>query len=325
MKYLIISNTIVDDIYFPDNRTPKTGVLGGAAIYALIGAKLWTNEVRVYSGVGEDFFPIYSEWFEKNNLDTEGLLVRGTRTPRSTLRYFEDGDRNETPQFGVEHFKTMEPDPHDFREDASQADAIYIFKDAREEFWKGVAELKEKYDFTLVWEIASNACEPDQLEKVKWILQYVDVFSINMREAIHLFSVRAESQLAEVLQKTSQILTSQTYLRNGKEGAFLITKKNVMKVPSIETDAVDVTGAGNASTAGLMVGLREADNDAALAGSMAAVSGAVTVRQFGPPQKIDQHLRDTALRTAHALREETVVYDIQAIADKSAQWHERSI
>ena len=73
MKYVIASTAVTDEIRFADGKTVK--IAGGAGIYALSGMKLWSDEVLLVTGVGRDFKDIYGEWYSKNNISMEGLIV----------------------------------------------------------------------------------------------------------------------------------------------------------------------------------------------------------------------------------------------------------
>jgi sugar/nucleoside kinase (ribokinase family) len=67
----------------------------------------------------------------------------------------------------------------------------------------------------------------------------------------------------------------------------------VVRVPSVPTDVVDVTGAGNAYCGGFLVGYLETD-DIATAAMYGAVSASFAVEQFGIP-----HIGAETTREAH--------------------------
>ncbi len=71
---LIMSNAIVDDIWFADGiRHAYT--LGGAALYAAVAASMWWDNVAVVSGVGADFEQIAGAALTSHNLRREGLVT----------------------------------------------------------------------------------------------------------------------------------------------------------------------------------------------------------------------------------------------------------
>ncbi len=104
MKYIIASTAVTDEIRFADGKTVER-VAGGAGIYALCGMRLWTEEVLLVTGVGADYRDIYGRWYEDNGISLEGLIVKDQRTPHNIITYFADGEREETPLYGPEHYK----------------------------------------------------------------------------------------------------------------------------------------------------------------------------------------------------------------------------
>jgi sugar/nucleoside kinase (ribokinase family) len=64
---LILSNIIIDDLWFADG-TNLPNTLGGAATYAAMAARLWWDEVAIVTGVGTDL-----EEVTKGKLTAYGL------------------------------------------------------------------------------------------------------------------------------------------------------------------------------------------------------------------------------------------------------------
>ncbi len=76
----MLSTAVTDEIHFSDKKVKKN-IAGGAGIYALSGMKIWHDDVTIVTGVGEDYLDIYGKWYEKNNISTEGLIVKNKYTP----------------------------------------------------------------------------------------------------------------------------------------------------------------------------------------------------------------------------------------------------
>lgn len=294
MKYLVVSTAVTDDIVFPDGRR-KEGLSGGAGIYALSGIKVWTDEVMIVTGVGRDYLPLHGEWFARNRLATAGLTVKGEHTPRTTVQYFADGEREETPRFGLDHYRTMEPTPADLSRHCAAAAGVYIFKNAVPAFWEAVFDLKKRHGFKLMWEIAADAATPENYPQVATISRHVDVFSINREEAFHLFATRRTDEVVGRLRALNLPLV---FLRRGKETALLITNEKTYQAPVIrETRVVDATGGGNSSSGAVLYGFC-AGEDPLMAGIMGSISAGYSISQFGPPPLLDEELRGAALRLA---------------------------
>src|SRR5262245_30594184 len=104
---LVSSNVIVDDVWLADGSHQGLAV-GGAAVWAAIGAKVWYPDVGIVAGVGEDLDAVSGSQLRAFGLRPEGELIRDQRTIRSKLVYLEDGERTETPAFGSDHFAAMQ-------------------------------------------------------------------------------------------------------------------------------------------------------------------------------------------------------------------------
>ena len=290
MKFLVVSTAVTDDVLFPDG-TVKKQLAGGAGIYALAGIKIWTDDVAIVTGVGKDYFSLPGDWFLKNNLSRSGLTIKGEFTPRTTIRYFENGGREETPVYGLEHYKMMEPTPEDVERQCGDTEGVYVFKDANKEFWNKIIHLKEKYGFTLMWEIAADTTLPEYFDDIVAIGKHIDVFSINKQEAINLCS---SYQIDEVIQKIQALNIPLVFLRTGKEGACMISQEKVYELPSIiQAKVIDVTGGGNSSSGAVLYGYCE-DKGLVMSGIMGSISAAYCIAQFGPPPLIDDEMRSNA-------------------------------
>ena len=114
MKYVVASVSVTDEIRFAGGEYVEK-IAGGAGIYALCGIKLWNDEVILATGVGADYQELYGSWYEKNQLSMDGLIVKDEKTPHTVIQYFEDGEREETPLYGLDHFKKIEITPEELK------------------------------------------------------------------------------------------------------------------------------------------------------------------------------------------------------------------
>ena len=142
MTYLVVSTAVIDQIILP-NGIPQKPVLGGAGIYALSGIKVWDDDVKIITGVGEDFLASQGAWFAKNNLTTAGLIIRDKNTPHTLIQYFDDGERLETPTFGSDHYHRLMASAADIgRHCTIDTIGVYVFRDTEPEFWQEMVRLK---------------------------------------------------------------------------------------------------------------------------------------------------------------------------------------
>ena len=296
MKYIVVSAVTTDEIHFTDG-TVKT-VPGGAGIYALCGVRLWSDSVAAVTGIGEDYRKLQGAWYEANGLTMETLTVKDERSPYTVIRYFEDGERTETPRYGLEHFRKLETTAEElapYLAGEDPADGVYIFRNTDETFWPGLLRLRESYRGKIMWEIAADAAFPENLERVRRIASRMDAFSINMTEAKTLFG---SGDREEVIRRLKDWGIPLVFLRQGAKGAVMICPEETVEVPSQpDVNVVDPTGGGNSSTGGVLCGLVEG-YPPEVCGRMGSISAAMCISQHGVPGRITDGMRRDALRRA---------------------------
>lgn len=294
MKYVIASTAVTDEIHFADGKSVEI-VAGGAGIYALCGVKLWCDEVMLATGVGADYQEIYGEWYEKNHLSMEGLIIKDEKTPHTVINYFEDGEREEIPLYGAHHYKKIETVPEDLKPYFETAKGIYIFKNSDPEYWKKIIQYKENSSAKVMWEIGCDATYPENYENIKRIAQHMDVFSINLTESRHMM---AKDDMEEIIKEYQSFGIPLVFLRRGAAGAVMITPEEVTYVPSQKNvNVVDPTGGGNSSSGAVLYGFCEGFSTK-ICGTMGSISAAMCLGQYGVPEKITEEMRQEAMKRA---------------------------
>ena len=279
--YLAISTAVTDRIYASDGSF-KGEYLGGAGIYAFSGMRLWSASVNLVTGVGADFKKTHKDWIAGAFREEPFLMVKDAHTAVSLVRYHSDGEREETPLYGLDHYQRLEATPKEIAEAVavSNPKGIYIFKGTGLGYWNSVFALKKLYGFAVCWEINASYAVPEREREVRETAQQCDMFSINRTEGMDLFQVRQEKDVINDLQAWKIPLV---YYRVGKKGGYLITPDDVVFSPSCtNVQVVDPTGAGNASTAGLFLNWCE-KLPLGECGERASDSAADCIKQFGPP------------------------------------------
>lgn len=290
MDYLIMSAVVRDTIYYCGQQTGIDAV-GGAGIYALAGAKIWDDSVSLVTGIGEDFFSQFGGWFTQNSISMQSMIVKDRNTPHTIIRYFEDGERTEIPEFGSDHFHALEATPKDLEKNLSDTKGVYIFKNSNNTFWEEIFEIKNENRFRLLWEIAADAACKNNLHEVLAIARKVDMLSVNLSESCAMFGVDSLGKVCEQYQASGIPLV---YLRNGADGTYLIDSNRIVHVPSVkDAEVVDTTGGGNSSTGGALIGLCR-DCSLEEIGAMGNVSASYIIRQNGVPLVINNTLRNDA-------------------------------
>ncbi len=209
----------------------------------------------------------------------------------NVIKYFEDGERVETPKYGLDHYKNIEATPEDLSKYCENAKGVYVFKNANIEFWDKILILKKTYGFKLMWEIGSDATTIENYEIVKNIASEVDVFSLNLSEARNMMNLK---DIDEILNILLRFKTPFILLRAGSKGTYAIYNGKYCLIPSIkDIKVVDVTGGGNSSSGGAFIGYCETGNGF-LAAKMGNISASFSIAQYGVPEFIDEKMRNKA-------------------------------
>jgi sugar/nucleoside kinase (ribokinase family) len=151
--------------------------------------------------------------------------------------------------------------------------------------------MKQNSDATVMWEIANDATNVDNLSIVKKIAQKVDILSINLTEAKNLLGMEDFEEIVREFQSWHLKLI---FLRRGSKGAIMITPSQSIAVPAeSEVKVVDPTGGGNSSSGGVLYGYCEG-YDLETCGRMGSISAAMCISQYGVPAKITPEMREKA-------------------------------
>lgn len=291
MKYIIASTAVTDEIRFADGKRVEK-VAGGAGIYALCGLKRWCDDVLLITGVGADYKEIYGKWYEDNGISMEGLIVKDEKTPHNVIQYFSDGEREETPLYGGDHYCKIEVTPKDLEPYFHTAKGIYIFKNSNEEFWNEILQMKKTSQAIVMWEIANDATYLQNLQAVKRIAQELDILSINLTEAKNLLG---KDETEDIVKEFRSWGLKLVFLRRGSQGAIMITPEGVTEVPAEKNvNVIDPTGGGNSSSGAVLYGFCEG-YEAEICGRMGSVSAAMCISQYGVPEKVGYKDKDKVL------------------------------
>ena len=290
-RYIILSSIYSDNITFPDGSKINY-IPGGAGGYALAGVKLWTDDVLIISGVGEDYPEVFSQWMGKNNLSEDGFVVVDEHSYQNNIIYRTTTDRTETPLFGIGHRKKIELNTSILEQYVDfNTKAVYTFQDATDEMLQPIIDIKRKYNFKIMWETAANTLKPKYISKIKEYAKDIEMFSINFEEAVQLFEESDLEQLTYLLQDLGFEMVA---FRLGSKGIRVIDKKGYVFVKSIKNGkVVDVTGCGNSSTAAAMYSFCE-DYDLLSIGLYANIAASYVYQQYGPYPLYNKETRDNA-------------------------------
>jgi len=276
--YVSLSNVFIDDILLSDGQI-FIGVLGGAGVHAMAGARVWSDNLGLIASIGRDFEDDFLTKLEQLGLDLSMLFEAQEKTTRAWQIFQPDEERIEIfrdKKNLVHQLSLTEIDIPDtyryakgyhFHFSGSPEEVIRNLQIIRE-FNPGIKIVMEPTIFETGWGQA----------EFKDILPLVDVFSPNTIEGEQ---ITGHSQPRKMVKELIEWGAVRVALRMGEHGSLLYDKENEFtKIPAVKDTIVDVTGAGNAYLGGMLVGLCEglSFTESALRG---AVSASFAIEQFG--------------------------------------------
>jgi len=298
--YIIAGNAAVDKITFADGTS--TGFMpGGATLFALTGIQLWTDSIMMCGGFGEDYMEHMGAWLIRNHIDRSGFHVRDAKNPLNYLIYNDDGDWYSYTEYGNEHYDNLDCDPlkDGLRRFLHGTKGIYCFREDDLYFFGQMAQLRDVYGFRLMWEIKATIAIPEKLPVICKILENVDAFSINQKEAFRLFAVSNDKEAIGALQRLGIGLI---VYRVGARGLYIIQGEQVLFAPSLKKfPKKDVTGCGNSSTSAAFYAWCE-NKDIVEIASMANVTAGINL-QYQGAMELTKENKESALVEARLLSE----------------------
>lgn len=294
MNYIIVGNTMVNDLLYSDKRLIKQ-ILGGG-VYCVSGLLPWTKDILYVSGVGPDFEVWYGDYFKDNQLSLQGLKYSLPKTNYNIVEYEADGQWREysiySETYFEDHKKDISIDVKDFIHLLTpHSKGLYTEARTHEAFWDDLGQIRKQFpQLKIMWEIPTeDALEPERKALTRQNIANCDQFSINLPEAKALFNLETELDCIKTLLQFKK----PAFFRVGERGAYLINDGKVLFLGSVgASKAIDPTGCGNISTATVMYALCEGHSmEQSL--TMANVTAYYNTRQYGPKTVYsEQELQD---------------------------------
>ncbi len=273
---------IVDDIVFPDGQT-RMGVLGGGGPQTAWGmaAALGSGaRVGLAAGVGDDLGADTLDPLRAAGINLDGVRVTDQPTPRAWQVIEFDGRRTQVfrvpgSSLGAQLARRWDVLPESYQAARWFHWGIHPGEDGSLAFAR---ELIEKGRHVSL-EPFKAPDQPLEDDTIRAMLSACEVFSPNWIEAVWL----VQSDDYRMILERLHVLGGHTLaLRRGAEGADVwnLDEGRGVHVPAVQTEAVDVVGAGNAFCGALVARL---DEGIAAAVCHASAAASYMIEQVGMP------------------------------------------
>jgi len=306
LEFAVVGGLREDYFITPTGET-HLHKMGGNALYAAAGVRLWTKRVGLVSRVGENYPREWLDTIQQRGVDIEGIkIVNGALDTRTFYAYPTSEERIDTDP--ASHFARVgQPLPDALANYTNSTEG----QESRTQFGPLAARPTDlpaayfnakgfhlaPYDFIVHHTFPSTlrsqrvryiTCDPSTrymqpafVEDVKEIVRGLDAFLPSEMEARGFFTEKLDDawQAAEAFGAMGAKIV---LIKLGARGQYLYDAlaKRKWHIPAYPAKVKDVTGAGDAYCGGFLVGLSQTDDpvEAALCG---AVSASIVIEGIG--------------------------------------------
>ncbi len=283
--FVAVGTIIIDDIVTSDGRS-QPGILGGAATHAAAGMRVWTKDVGLIGSVGDNFpAPLWTV-LQRMGFDLRSVRRFPHTTPRAWQIYDAREHRTEIFQSPRHEFPTFSPTPDQVTA-YPDAQGFHLMTAELDGVAELVAAMRRAAGAVILWEPAPWHLVAEQRPRVLDLVRSVDIISPNAEECTAMLGPAPPDRWIVTFLEAGAKLVS---IRMGREGSLIRSRDDPapQHVAAISLGPpVDVTGAGNAYSGGLLVGYHRTHRSAA-AGVYGAISAAITLQHLGVPTISDQ-------------------------------------
>jgi ribokinase len=298
--------------------------MGGNALYAAVGAKVWSNEVSLLARVGENYPAEWLDALRRHGLDTSGVrVIPGQQDLRTFFAYLDPCTRVDTdPAF---HFARIgRPLPDDLRDyvhstpgqdDPDEYEPLAVQPEDWPQAFDGArilhlspisirthAHLPARARQAGVAQITADPGErymvPRLRSHVQVVLTNMDVFLPSEMEVRSLMgSLNLWDAAVEFARHGPHVVV----IKAGDQGALVYERDRNRRthIPPYPARVVDTTGAGDSFCGGFAVGLAET-GDAIRAALYGTVSASFAIEGYGALYALHAR-RDQARTRLHYL------------------------
>ena len=288
----------------------RVEMVGGNALYAAVGAAIWTGPIHLWARVGSNYPQNWLDKLPAQHIDITRLVrLDTTQDHRTFFAYQPDGRRDDTN--AAAHFARIgQPLPsalQDYvhstpgQDDPDNYEPLALRPADWPKAWQSVTAvhlsplslcthrnvpsyLRQQGISQITLDPGERYMIPTRLAQIKQILPQVDVFLPSAMEIRSLFG--DDVALSEAALTLTGWGARWVVVKNGAKGVLLANGRTqtVTHFPAYHEDAdariIDVTGAGDSFCGGFMVGFVQT-GDPAQAVAYGLVSASLVIEGYG--------------------------------------------
>jgi len=288
----------------------RVGEVGGNALYAAVGAALWTNDVGLWARIGENYPQAWLDDLQETGFGIDGLVrVPGDQDHRTFFAYRANGPRDDTNP--AAHFARIgqplpevlrdyihstpgQDDPHNFEPLAVRPEdwpdaydgvtAVHLSPISLATHLHVPAPLRQHGVKQISCDPGERYMVPERQPYIQQLLAQIDVFLPSAMEVRSLFG--NEVDLWKAAKTLCRWGASVVVVKNGADGVLVQEGVNGRSthIPAYhqpnDPRIIDVTGAGDSFCGGFMVGLAQT-GDPVQAARMGVVTSSFVIEGYG--------------------------------------------
>ena len=294
--------------------------MGGNALYAAVGAKIWTDQVGLLARVGENYPVGWRDALRRHGLDTSGVRVMpGQQDLRTFFAYLDPCTRVDTdPAFHFAHIGQNLPDelcdyvhstpgqddpddyeplavqPEDWPRTFDGACALHLSPISIRTHANLPARARQAGVTQVTADPGERYMVPRLRSHIEALLRNVDVF---LPSEMEVRSLMGDLDLWEAAIEFARLGPSIVVIKVGNQGALVYERESGRRthIPPYPAHVIDSTGAGDSFCGGFAVGLA-GTGDPVRAAQYGTVSASWIIEGYGALYALRFGRSETELR-----------------------------
>ncbi len=284
--------------------------MGGNALYAAVGAKLWRPDIGIVGRIGVNFPTTWRDLWRERGFDVRGVVsVNGAQDHRTFYAYIDHNTRDDThPEqhfarigalmpddlIGYEHSCLSQENPEEYEPLAPRPEdlpisieALHLSPQSLKSQLTLPSEARRRGAKLISADPGERFMTPALMPYVEKLLSLVDVFMPSLQEVNTLFGFPLDAQQPfEKLIEFAQWFAARgpriVVLKIGSGGSLIYQRDThiCVHIPSLKVNVVDVTGAGDSYCGGFIAHFSKCDNPV-LAGMAGTVAASFNIEDYG--------------------------------------------
>jgi sugar/nucleoside kinase (ribokinase family) len=277
VDFVCVGTLMLDDILYP-GKDWAWATLGGSAVHAAAGMRVWVDRVGLVARTGQHFPSSAQAQLDAYGFETSGLIACLPEPARAFQR-FDAGERRHEEFRFPPGGQGLSIATNEFPAAYLTASGFHLMAGAVTEHIQLAELLRGNSSATILVEPYYDPIGDVRASDLTLMLERVHVFAPDLAEASALTGTDHIPTMLDELSATGTIVV----LRMGKRGALIrdASTHRTFLIPSAARRIVDVTGAGNAFSGAWLAGYVQY-GDVVRAGRMATVAASFAVEQLGP-------------------------------------------